>query len=358
MLEIIAADLGLLLIFIALYDAFETIVLPRRVKREVRLTRIVVRSTWRPWRAFATRLPATSGDTMLSFYGPLSLILLIGVWAALLVVGFGLASWGFGAAITPAGNEAGLGDHLYLSGSTFFTLGIGDVRPESTFSRIVTVVEAGSGLGFLALVLTYVPVLYQAFSRREINVSLLDARAGSPPSADEFFRRLGGQEGMDSLIRLLEEWERWAAELLETHLSYGLLLLYRSQHERQSWLAALTLVLDVSALVLSSSLEEDAKRRARLTFAIARHAAVDLSQVVFAHPTITTDRLPPADFEKLVAADRELLGGVSEEVLRDLRKNYEPNVAALSRLLEMPLPNWLAAKGQDAWESSPWQEGV
>jgi Ion channel len=248
-----------------------------------------------------------------------------------------------------------MGDHLYLSGSTFFTLGIGDVRPESTFSRVVTVIEAGSGLGFLALVLTYVPVLYQAFSRREINVSLLDGRAGSPPSADEFFRRLGGKEGMDSLLKLLEEWECWAAELLETHLSYGLLLLYRSQHERQSWLAALTLVLDVSALVLSSSLEEDAKRRARLTFAMARHAAVDLSQVVFVRPTITTDRLPPADFEKLVAADSELLGGVSEEALRDLRKKYEPNVAALSRLLAMPLPNWLATKHQDAWESSPWQ---
>lgn len=355
MFEIIAAVLGVLLSAIALFDAFETIVLPRRVKRQVRLTRIVVRCTWQPWRAVAVRLPATAGDTLLSFYGPLSLILLIGVWAAMLVLGFGLASWGLGSAITPAGEEAGLGDHLYLSGSTFFTLGLGDVRPESTVSRVITIIEAGSGFGFLALVLTYLPVLYQAFSRREVNVSLLDARAGSPPSAGEFFRRLGGQEGMDSLLELLEEWERWAAELLETHLSYGLLLLYRSQHERQSWLAALTLMLDVSALVLSSTLEEDAKPRARLTFAMARHVAVDLSQVVFADPIMTIDRLPAADFEALVASDRELLGGVSEEALRDLRKRYEPNVAALSQLLEMPLPPWLAADRQDAWESSPWQ---
>ena len=110
-----------------------------------------------------------------------------------------------------------------------------------------------------------------------MNVSLLDARAGSPPSAGEFFRRLGRTDGVESLVALLQEWERWAAELLEVQLSYPLLMLYRSQHERQSWLAALTLMLDVSALVLAGGVQE-AQRAARLTFAMARHAAVDLSQ--------------------------------------------------------------------------------
>jgi hypothetical protein len=353
MIEIVAAIGGVVLIATALLDAFETIVLPRRVTRQVRLTRFFVRSTWLLWRTIAPKLPPLGRETYLSFYGPLALLLLIVIWATLLIVGFGLVSWGLGSAVGPSGETAGIDIQLYLSGTTFFTLGLGDVRPDSSVSRVVTVIEAGAGFGFLALVITYLPVLYQAFSRREVNVSLLDARAGSPPSAGEFFDRLGGEEGPDSLLVLLQEWERWAAELLEVQLSYPLLMLYRSQHERQSWPAALTLILDVSALVLCCN-SEDARGRARLTFAMARHAAVDLSQALRVDPTVTIDRLPPADFEKLAGSEGGLLASVRQDELRGLRLKYEPNVATLSRLLLMPLPSWLPAEGQDAWESTPW----
>jgi len=352
MLEFAAAALGAVLIGIALLDAFETIVLPRRVTRQFRLTRFFFLNTWRPWAAFAPKVPSASRETYLSFYGPLSLILLVGVWATLLVVGFAFVAWGLGSAVTSSGGDAGFGNSLYLSGTTFFTLGLGDVRPDSTFSRVITVIEAGAGFGFLALVITYLPVLYQAFSRREVNVSLLDARAGSPPSAGEFFRRLSAGDDTESLNELLQDWERWAAELLEIHLSYPTLALYRSQHERQSWLAALTLILDVSALVLSGGAER-ARAKARLTFAMARHAAVDLAQVMGAGPGPNVDRLPPADFDLLLRAGGDLLSSVRREELGRLRGSYEPDVAAISRSLLMPLPSWLPSDGEDAWQSSP-----
>jgi hypothetical protein len=353
MLEAIATVAGLALIAVALLDAFETIVLPRRVTRRFRLARFITQYSWVPWRAVAQRLTNSSRETFLSFYGPLSLIVLIMVWAALMVLGFGLVMWGVGSFITPSGNHAGFGGDIYVSGTTFFTLGLGDVRPDSSISRVIAVIEGGSGFGFLALVITYLPVLYQAFSRREVNVSLLDARAGSPPSAGEFFRRLSDHGHLDRMPEFLRQWELWAAELLEIHLSYPVLTLYRSQHERQSWLASLTFILDVSSLALAGAVPAE-QRQARLTFAMARHAAVDLSQMV-ARPASIEDRLPEADFPLLLAAADPLLQNVNESELRMLRSKYEPNVVALSRMLLMPLPSWLPSEGKDAWQSSLWE---
>src|SRR5207248_7814739 len=123
----------------------------------------------------------------------------------------------------PATADDSFATYLYFSGTTFFTLGYGDVVPTGTWGRLLSVVEAGIGFGFLAVVISYLPVLYQAFSRREIAISLLDARAGSPPSAGEFLRRLAAAGGAAGAGPLLAEWERWAAELRESHLSFPML---------------------------------------------------------------------------------------------------------------------------------------
>src|SRR5262249_34294585 len=141
--------------------------------------------------------------------------------------------------------------------------------------------------------------IYQGFSRREMNISLLDARAGSPPSAAELLRRHG--RNMEDLERLLHEWERWSADLMETHLSYPVLCYYRSQHDNQSWLAALTTILDACALVIVG-IDGAPARQARLTFAMARHAVVDLAQIFNVRPRASEpDRLLPDDLMQLRA---------------------------------------------------------
>src|SRR5206468_6633501 len=219
--------------------------------------------------------------------------------AASLVTAFAMVQAGIGTRLNVEGDAAFL-DHLYLSGETFFTLGLGDVTPMSRAGRAITVIEAGVGFGFLALVIGYLPVLYQSFSRREVNITLLDARAGSPPSAEELLRGFGADD--EELTVLLAEWERWAAEVLESHLSYPVLSYYRSQHDNQSWLAALTTVLDASALVMAG-IEGACARQARLTFAVARHAAVDLAQVLGRPPAVAAaDRLPSDELARLRAA--------------------------------------------------------
>jgi hypothetical protein len=249
-----------------------------------------------------------------------------------------------------------------MSGTTLFTLGIGDITPNSAIARVITVIEAGVGFGFLALVIGYLPVLYQGFSRREVNISLLDARAGSPPSAGELLvRHVGDAAGLETLLR---DWERWAAELMESHLSYPLLLYFRSQHEHQSWLGALTAVLDASALCMAG-VEGAPVRQAKLTFAMARHAVVDLAQATSVAPEPPDpDRLPPEDFQSLrahLALHGVLLneGPMTETTLASLRALYEPYVARMAVRFCLTLPPWRSSEStSDDWRTSAWETGA
>lgn len=344
--------LGSLSIAIVLWDVFEFIVLPRRMQSSLRLAQYFLRGLWAAW-STATRSVRNSAarENVLGVFGPLSLILLILAWATLLVLAYALLYWGAG------GVGSNLGSDVYFSGTTFFTLGLGDVAPHGWGTRVIAMVEVANGFLFLALVISYLPVFYQSFSRRETNISLLDARAGSPPTAGELLHRYTEDHAADSLRTLLFESERWAAELLESHLSYPILMFYRSQHERQSWVAALTVVLDASAVIMcrGSGATEHA---ARLTFAMARHAAVDLSGILARSPRgPDSDRLPAAEFKRLdaiLAASPQLTDSPEwGSRLAELRHTYEPYVASLSRYLAMPLPAWLGEDGtRDDWETS------
>src|SRR5262245_30827794 len=181
---------SLALILAVFVEAFEAMILPRRVTRRFRFNRFYYRTTWKLCRTVALCMkPGPRRETVLSWFGPLSLLILIILWFIGLVIGFGSLQWSLGLAVSGSENPGGLGTYLYYSGVTFFTLGLGDVTPHDNVARFLTVVEAGVGFGFLALIISYLPVLYQAFSKREIAISLLDARGGSPPTACELLVR-------------------------------------------------------------------------------------------------------------------------------------------------------------------------
>src|SRR6202166_599378 len=356
---------GILIFLIVVWDAFEAIILPRRVTRKFRLTRVFYRTTWRTWR-FATGLvPARkSREALLGFYGPISLLLLIGVWAVGLVLGFGLMHFGAGSAVNVSGTPPGLWTDLYLSGTTFFTLGIGDVVPRSPLAHVLVVAESGFGFGFLAVIIGYLPFIYTSFSQREVNISLLDSRAGTPPTAGELLRRHSYQGGQDALRQLLKDWELWSAELMESHLSYPVLAYFRSQHDNQSWIASLTAILDTCAL-LKVGIEGACERQAELTFAIARHAVVDLSQVFGTPPrALPHDRLPPAELSRIrdTLAQHGLKlkdGDDADRKLVGFRGMYEPYVFALANYLNLSLPPWIPQKkGKDNLQTTAWGESA
>ncbi|HEX9419495.1 MAG TPA: potassium channel family protein [Methylomirabilota bacterium] len=363
MLHKLVAIAGILLILAIVWDAFEALVLPRTATRRLRPARLFYRVAWPSWTASACLFGrGRRRENFLAVFGPLSILLLMACWAVALLVGFAMVQWGLGSHLNVAHGPGGFWTDLYMSGTTLFTLGIGDVTPSGPIARALTVIEAGVGFGFLALVIGYLPVLYQGFSHREVNISLLDARAGSPPTAGELLLRHA--QNMAGLEVLLRDWERWAAELMESHLSYPVLLYFRSQHEHQSWLGALTAILDASALVIVG-VQGGPGRQAQLTFAMARHAVVDLSQATGVRPLPPDpDRLPPEDFHSLrshLAQNGVNLkeGALTETTLASLRALYEPYVARLAERLRLTLPPWRApADETDNWRTSAFEKGA
>lgn len=362
-MKFIAAFVGLFLIGLSLWEGFETIILPRRVTRRFRLTRLFYRSTWVPWNA-AVNLLARLGarEHCISFYGPLSLLLLFGVWVGGIILGFALLHFSTGSTFitVESSGPVDFWTDLYLSGTTFFTLGLGDVAPRTPLARFLTVAESGMGFGFLALVIGYLPALNQSFARREVTISLLDARAGSPATAAEMIRRHARDQAMEALRQLLHDWERWSAELLESHLSYPVLAYFRSHHDNQSWLASLTVILDTCALVMVG-LEGACERQAELTFAITRHAVVDLSHIFTTNLDRSEDRLPPAALAELrgvlaAAGVRLRADAAADERLTELRSMYEPYVISLAHRLRLTVPPWyFPGEHTDNWQASGWE---
>jgi hypothetical protein len=363
-----AALFGAALIVLILIEGFETVVQPRRVTRKYRISRLYYVTLWATWRWAAAKffIKSKRRAGFLGVFGPLSLLGIFATWVAGLIAGFALLQWGARDPIaTNVGNGAvSIWTYLYLSGTTFFTLGYGDVTPTGPLGRALAVVESGLGFGFLAAILSYLPALFQAYSKREVSISLLDARAGSPPSASQLILRAVRTSSMAALDPYLNEWERWAAELLESQLSFPVLAYYRSQHDNQSWLAALATVLDTCAVMMTHA-ENINTYQAQVTFAIARHAAVDLALVLRAKPpdpATAPERVVAEQFSALLrsvsAAGVKLRDPAeAEKALRTLRGTYEPFLRGLGERLLLVVPPLTAPDGvPDNWQRSAWQK--
>jgi hypothetical protein len=356
---------GIAILVIVVWDAFEVIILPRRVTRRFRLSRLFYKNSWRAWKLVARCLPAKKvRESAFGIFGPISLLILVAIWAVGLVLSFGLMQYGSGSAVNVTGTNTGFWTDMYLSGTTFFTLGLGDVVPRSGMARALVVFEAGLGFGFLAGVIGYLPFIYGSFSKREVSISLLDSRAGTPPTAGELLLRHSYPHGQEALRELLKEWELWCAELMESHLSYPVLAYFRSQHDNQSWIASLAAILDSCALIMVG-IEGACEKQAELTFAIARHAVADLSQVFGTSPRkLSADRLPPAELLRIrdVLAQHGLKlhdGPEADDRLAELRRMYEPYIFALADYLNQSLPPWIPRKkGKDNWQTTAWGQAA
>ncbi|HET7105790.1 MAG TPA: potassium channel family protein [Candidatus Acidoferrum sp.] len=354
---------GVVIFLIVIWDAFEAIILPRRVTRKFRLTRFYFQFAWSTWKIYARLIPSKKRrDSFLGFFGPISLLFLIAVWATGLILSFAMMQYGAGSAVNLSGGHPSFSTDIYLSGTTFFTLGLGDVVPHSGVSRFLVVVESGFGFGFLAAVIGYLPFIYGSFADRETEIVLLDARAGTPPTGGELLLRHTFQGGHEELRKLFKDWERWSAQVLESHLSYPVLAYFRSQHDNQSWISSLTAILDACALTISG-MEDVCARQAQLTFAIARHAVVDLCQVFSVSPNPPKmDRLPPEVLQLVrdtLAKHGTQLSTKPEALqkLTELRNLYEPYLFSLAVHFDQLMPGFVPAKkSKDNWQTTAWKK--
>jgi len=360
-MRFLAATVALAIMFLVLLDAFEAMVLPRRATRRYRPARLYYRSLWRVWGLLGNWIrPGGVRQHFLSVFGPLSVLALFAVWVTGLILSFGLLHWSIGAPLGDQDSPPGLADCAYLSGETFFTLGYGDLAPTTWTGRFLSVLESGMGFGFMAVVIGYLPVLYQSFSRREMAIGLLDARAGSPPTAGEVLARLANSGQISRVDALLWEWERWSADLLESQLSFPVLAYYRSQHDNQSWLAGLAAILDTCAVLLAN-VSDINRYQVQITFAMARHAAVDLALIFKTAPLESLcERLPDARYQRflqdLSTSGLKIDSSASAgQRLAELRAMYEPFLNALAIYFVFELPPVVADEVvADNWQRSAW----
>ena len=346
---------SLALILLMLGEFFLSFLSPQRVRREPRVARWLIVRSWRMWRAVANRFGGDDRETWLGFFGPLGLLIQLGVWVTGLVVGFMGLHYAFNSELASGGT--GFGDYLYYSTASFFSAAT-NLQAASGADRMIEIAEAICGYLVLFGAIGYLPALFQAYSRREVAVSQLDPRAGSPPSSGTLLYRTAKRAGWVELDSYLADWENWAAELMETHLSYPLLAFYRSQHVNQNWLSALVTVLDASAFAIAIAPERTPA--AEVTFAIGRHALADLAHTFRAQSREPDrDRLTAADFERL----RLKLGDAGVEVndpesrakLDELTDLYEPYAEALSQALALPLPVWVRDERTENWRITAWR---
>jgi hypothetical protein len=332
-MRVVAGIFGVALILVMISEFFVAFLLPRRVRRDPRIARGLTRLLWLPWRAIARRLPPASADTLLGFFGPFALLFQLVVWTLGIMLGYGLLEW--------AVVGGSFGTRMLASSGVFLSA---EGPHGSTGGHVIGLLEAATGVGVVFIVIGYLPAVYAAFSRRETAVSQLATRAGSPPVAGLILHSAIGRQHWRELERELRDWELWAAELMETHLTYPLLGFYRSQHVNQNWLAALTAMVDVAAFVKATA-PEGKVVAADVTYGIGRHALADLT-IQYQLAPRPTDRLTEQEFDHLyeiveMATDDAVERGEAMERLAELRSAYEPNAEALARYLALDLPSWV-----------------
>jgi hypothetical protein len=335
---------GVLLLGVTLLDVFRALVMPRATRGRLRLSRFLFRPMWRPWRWVAVRRKTMEGrERVLATAAPFFFFVLLAAWAFLAVLAYALILWSPAFVHGMHGHgSGGFTTALYFSGSSLFTIGFGDVVATG-WTRAVVVAEGATGLGLVAVVIGYLPVLYQAFNRREVGVLLLDARAGSPPSGPELLYRMGGAGAGSSLSELFAEWERWAADVLETHLSYPLLAFFRSPHDNTSWVTALGSVLDAATLLMTA-VDTDPDEHAKLLYGTGVHAVEDL--FYYFRLSEREAVISRQEFEAVIE-DLKSVGIPVKPVDEALatftkkREKYAPRLDALAVLLAAPPAQWI-----------------
>jgi len=361
---------GGLFIVLVLWDIFETIVLPRSFGPGIRLTRLYYKSTWWLWSRVLGRLPRESAlrDVALSVFGPYSLLALITCWSVLLISGFALLLWGAGAPLAAyVGEPSGtIWEYLYLSGVTFFTLGYGDITPKAPLTRLLCVLEAGTGFAVLAVVIGYLPVMYQSFSEREGMVLRAYQRAGEPSSAAALLARHARARAVSGLTAFFEQIEGWCADLMESYRSYPMLAFYRSQRGGHSWLEVLVTSMDASAVILCALPEEvgdederagELRFQAELTLDMGRAALIDLADVLTLKPYAAVpprltddtwdDLLHRMDGDPLLSPRLRADPDGCRRRLQELRARYEPWARAAAEHLLLDLPPWVPDVGAE-----------
>jgi hypothetical protein len=343
-MEAVAFALGIFLLALTFWDLFETVVVPRPTPGWFRIGRYIVRSLWRGLRAFRNGRPDRSYDTLLGLFAPAATVALLFTWLVGLIVGYGLILFALRDELRPVPPD--LGSTIYFAATSVLTLGFGDIVAEGSAARVVITVAAISGLGVVALVVTFLFSLYGSYQRREIQVVALQAAAGAPPSAVALLETYAQLDLVGRLPDLFRDWQRWAVEVLDSHVAYPLLGFFRSSHDNLSWISALGTVLDAASLVLTT-VTGAPRGEAKLFKRVGTHLVEDIFNLGFrTGEPIGLDR---SAFD--AACDRLETAGYILEPRDQAWPAFEAARATYASRLEMMAAYW--ATPATSWLGAP-----
>jgi hypothetical protein len=272
-LRVVFALAGASLVAITVVDLTGTLVVTGSVSARWRPSRVVYRYTWSLWRAVGSRVKQPERfDRWLAIYGPLSMLTLLLMWLAGLTVGWALLYRGL---LVQLHGVSGFVSLLYYSGTILLSPSFGEVTDGSASAGILTLVETVMGLGSIALLISYLPVLYGAYNRREARLLTLDDPSGERIQPTSLILLHARGADLEDLNRFFAEWEIWTAEILESHVSYPMLAYFRSQHAGQSWITALGVVLDAATLL--TAVMPEPNREAYMMYRRGRRAVEEIS---------------------------------------------------------------------------------
>jgi Ion channel len=273
--QYVEIGVGLAILLLTFNDLFQAVVLPRPTIYRVPLaSQLLVRQLWRMWRWVGNRRRRPERrESFLGTFGPAALLTLLAFWALSLVLGYGLVFDGLRAELTPP--PPGFWTSFYFSAGTLLPLSYGDIVPDGALARVVTVAESATGVILVALVISLLFSLYQSFQAREELVVTLDALAGAPPSGIQILETAAVDRMPQRLEETFNDWRRWSAGVLESHLAYPILFYFRSSHDNEAWLNSFGAVMDAATLVLSL-VDHDSFGAARLMSKVGNHLVEDV----------------------------------------------------------------------------------
>jgi hypothetical protein len=343
--NILSIVLGFAFVMIALNDVFQSVVVPRAVGRRFRLSFLVWRGLWMLWPRFAWALyrDEDKREDFLAIFAPFSLILMLLIWAAVSIVGYGLIFWGLRAGMAPKLHS--MGEAIYFSGTSVLTIGFGDIVGRTAAPRFFSIAAAVSGFSLFSITTAYLFALFGAFQNRESFVVTVGARAGAPPSGVDLLAISSYSNTRDDLPRLFIEAQRWMAQVMETHLAYPVLAFFRSSHDYESWIGTMGTLLDAATLLMTT-VDGDSNGQARLTYNLGRHATHDLVSYFRIGSSDETAGIERAEFdqacERLVAAGYALRDRDDAwQRFSSLRSTYAGHLNAMARFFEIPPLQWI-----------------
>ena len=340
-MDVLPFLLGIFLLALALWDLFQTVVVPRPTPGWFRIGRYLVRGSWRALLVLRDGRAGRSTDRVLGLFAPAATVTLLVAWLLTMIVGYGLVLYSIRDELRPVPPD--LGTTIYFAATSVLTLGFGDIVADGMAARAVITVAAISGLGAVALVVTFLFSLYGSYQRREVRVVTLQAAAGAPPSAVALLETYAHLDLTDQLALLFREWQDWAAEVLDSHVAFPVLGYFRSSHDDLSWISALGTVLDASSLVLTT-IEDVPRGDAKLFKRMGTHLVEDISNLGFGdgHPADLDRSSFDAACDRLEGAGYRLAPrDVAWPAFEAARATYATALAAMASYWATPAAQWL-----------------